>query len=192
MKHLKRIIYIFIIIGIVAATAICFDGLHDDVPVRADAAVVLGAKVYESGTLSPALQARCDRSVDLYKQKVVPIIIVSGGLGREGFWEGDKMRDYLMQQGVPESCIVVDNYGNNSRLTADNACSYFQKQTNNDLSALKIVVVSQYFHITRCRLALRQTGFRQVYGAHAYFFEWLDLYHIPREVVAMVVYWWRK
>jgi uncharacterized SAM-binding protein YcdF (DUF218 family) len=50
------------------------------------------------------------------------------------------------------------------------------------------VVVTQYFHITRSRLALKQAGIQDVSSAHARFFEMRDIYSVLREVVALPVY----
>ena len=50
------------------------------------------------------------------------------------------------------------------------------------------VVVTQYFHIARTMLALRQQGITPVTSAHPAFFELRDLYAIPREAVGTVAY----
>ena len=51
------------------------------------------------------------------------------------------------------------------------------------------VVVTQYFHITRTRYALRRAGVAMVSTAHARYFEMRDLYSIAREAIALPVYW---
>jgi hypothetical protein len=51
-----------------------------------------------------------------------------------------------------------------------------------------VTVVTQYFHISRSRLALRKFGVKDVGKAHARIFEWRDVYSVPREVVAWWVY----
>ena len=50
------------------------------------------------------------------------------------------------------------------------------------------MAISQYFHLTRCRLAFRQAGIAPVYSAHAKLWEWRDLYSTPREVVGLLAY----
>lgn len=68
---------------------------------------------------------------------------MSGGLGKEGFYEADKMKEFLISNAIPESVILVDNYGNNTRLTVENSLKFHQKY-----KFKSIIVVSQYFHVT--------------------------------------------
>ena len=66
------------------------DGLTDTGE-TADAAVVLGSQVNPDGSLFARLEQR-----------------LRGGLGCEGYLEGDRMRDYLRQHGVPAAAIITD------------------------------------------------------------------------------------
>ena len=98
---------------------ISIDGLSKNEN-KADIAVILGNKVNEDGTLSERLQKRLECGLRLYKNKQVKKIIVSGGLGKEGFYEGDKMKGYLIKNNVPDSVIIIDNYGDNTLATVKN------------------------------------------------------------------------
>ncbi|HEY8938378.1 MAG TPA: hypothetical protein VIM65_24325, partial [Cyclobacteriaceae bacterium] len=63
----------------------------------------------------------------------------------------------------------------------------FVKITNgNDKNS--VVVVSQFFHITRTKYILRKLGVENVYGAHADYFEWRDFYSVFREFFAFYQY----
>ena len=159
------------------------DGLRDSGQ-AADVAVVLGNKVNADGTLSERLQQRLDCGLRLYRQGRVRKLLVSGGLGSEGFWEGDKMRDYLRAQGVPDSAIVVDNYGNTTRQTARNAW-----QLQRRLPVGRVLVVSQYYHLTRTKMLFRQAGFATVGGVSPRYFEWRDAYSLLREFGAYYTEW---
>jgi uncharacterized SAM-binding protein YcdF (DUF218 family) len=110
-------------------------------------------------------------------------VIVSGGPSREGPNEATVMAEYLVAKGVPADRIVVDRIGVNTAATARNTASVAKARHWSS-----VLVISQYFHIPRCRLALSQNGFDQVYSAHAHYFEWRDLYSIPREVIAYIAY----
>ncbi|UPT67850.1 MAG: YdcF family protein [Sphingobacteriales bacterium JAD_PAG50586_3] len=116
-------------------------------------AVIFGNKVNEDGTLSPRLKARLDKGVELYKQGLTGYIIVSGGLGKEGFYEGDKMRDYLLTQAIPADVIIVDNKGDNTLATVKNTIAIC-KQRNFPFA----IAVSQYYHITRIKTMFKQEG----------------------------------
>ena len=66
---------------------------------KADVALVLGNKVEPDGTPSARLAARLDRTAELYHEGYFPLVIVSGGTGKEGYPEGTAMRDYLVNKG---------------------------------------------------------------------------------------------
>ncbi|MEL1246226.1 YdcF family protein [Flavobacterium sp. DGU11] len=154
------------------------DGLQDSEG-TADAAVILGTTVNEDGTLSERLRQRVACGLGLYKAGRVNRIIVSGGFGKEGFYEGDKMKAYLVQNGVPSSRIVVDNHGNNTRATAENVL-----KLNDSLGLKSLIVVSQYFHVSRTKMLLRKQGFENVSNVSPRYFEIRDLYSILREFPA--------
>lgn len=167
---------------ILAVTALLWDGLHDDIG-HADLGLVLGNTVNPDGTASPRLAARLDRTLELYQQGLFPRILVSGALGREGHDEAVFMRDCLVSRGVPAAQVSVDSAGYTTFATARNTRSFMHK---NRLGS--VLVVSQYFHITRTRFALKQFGVHPVYSAHARHFELRDLYSIPRELVGLAGY----
>ncbi|MBL4650529.1 MAG: YdcF family protein [Aureispira sp.] len=161
---------------------IIIDGLTDEV-VSCDVVVILGNKVNENGQLSERLKARVDKGLQLYQKGWYQQILVSGGLGKEGHLEGDAMAAYLIQKGVPSAAILIDNKGNNTNATALNTKALFSSQTS-------ITIVSQYYHISRTRLAFQKAGFTSIYGVHADYFELRDFYSIFREFFGYYKYWW--
>jgi uncharacterized SAM-binding protein YcdF (DUF218 family) len=56
------------------------------------------------------------------------------------------------------------------------------------LNIESVMVITQYFHITRTKLAFNKLGFKNVYAAHAEIFEYRDLYSIIREFPAYYKY----
>ncbi|AWH84124.1 YdcF family protein [Flavobacterium album] len=179
---LKRFIKIFLclVIGwfLIHSACIIADGLQDEGK-TADAAVILGTTVNEDGTLSERLRQRVACGLELYKAGRVKYIIVSGGLGKEGFYEGDKMKEYLVQDGVPANRIVTDNQGYNTRDTAKNV-----RKLKDSLKLKSLIAVSQYFHVTRTKMLLRKQGFKDVSNVSPRFFEFRDLFSIVREFPA--------
>jgi vancomycin permeability regulator SanA len=158
------------------------DGLTDDTQ-PADCLLVLGNTVNADGTLSPRLQGRLDKALSLYQADVSPTIFVSGGLGKEGHYEGTAMREYLVAHGVPAAAILVDNAGNTTQATARNFAATAQVRHFSS-----VVVVSQFFHISRTKLLLKQQRFPHIYGAHANYFELRDIYALIREFAAYYAY----
>jgi vancomycin permeability regulator SanA len=165
-----------------AATLIVADGLTDDIH-AADVAIVPGNTVEKDGRPSARLQARLDQTVALYRQGLFPDVIVSGGVGREGFDEAEVMKRYLVEKGVPEGHVHVDSGGATTYLTARNATRIMREH-----GWQSAMVVSQYFHVPRMRLALKRSGITPVFSAHAKYFELRDVYSIAREVVGYGAY----
>lgn len=130
------------------------------------------------GPFSTRLAKRVDCGLQLYQQGRVKRLLVSGGLGKEGHYEGDKMRDYLLKKGVPDSLIVVDNRGNNTTLSVVNTL-----RLQDSLRFKSVIVVSQYFHLTRSKMLFRKKGFKAVSGVSPWYFEWRDVYALGREMV---------
>jgi vancomycin permeability regulator SanA len=157
---------------------ITWDGLRTGQQ-RADMGVILGNKVNEDGSLSERLRQRLACGLALYRSGRVKRLLVSGGLGKEGFYEGDKMRDYLRAHGVPDSVIIVDNQGNNTRQTVRNTL-----RLRPQLRFRSLLVVSQFYHISRTKMLFRQAGFTAVSGASPWYFEWRDAYSLLREFPA--------
>jgi len=185
-KRTKRILLFtalpIMLAFILAATLIVADGLTDDIH-AADVAIVPGNTVEKDGRPSARLQARLDQTVALYRQGLFPDVIVSGGVGSEGFDEAVVMKRYLVENGVPEGRIHVDSGGATTYLTARNATRIMRE--NGWQSAM---VISQYFHVPRMRLALKRSGITPVFSAHAKYFELRDVYSIAREVIGYGAY----
>lgn len=126
IKYLKFVVIFIISWFTIHTIYIIIDGLSDSGE-KADIAIILGNKVNEDGTLSARLEKRLETGIELYKNYRVKKILVSGGLGKEGFYEADKMKEFLISNAIPDSVILVDNYGNNTRLTVENSLKFQQK-----------------------------------------------------------------
>src|SRR3954462_11176637 len=74
----------------------------------ADVIVVMGAAEYR-GAPSPVLKLRLDHAVHLYRRKLAPYVMTTGGPGGDpSFTEGGVGRSYLVDQGVPAEAIIVE------------------------------------------------------------------------------------
>lgn len=182
MKFIKQFCCGLLIWFTVESNITIIDGLLDENIQQADYAVILGNKVNVDGTLSERLEARLQKGLELYQQGIISKIIVSGGLGKEGYWEAKVMANYFYQHNIPQNKIIVDNYGNTTFLTAQNS----QKIIKNPQA--KIIVVSQYHHIRRCKLIFEKMGFINTYGVHAEYWEGRDFYSVFREFFAVYKY----
>ncbi len=109
---------------------------------HADAAVVLGARVYTDGRPSRFLRERVEVGVQLYLDGTVDRIIMSGdGDDSSGFGEPAVMRRVAEQMGVPSDAIIEDPLGVDTYSSCINARDTF--------AASSVIMVSQQFHVPR-------------------------------------------
>lgn len=153
---------------------------------KADLIVVLGNKVYPDGHPSVGLRDRLDRAIEIYQAGYAPLILVSGGIGKEGVDESVAMERYLTQHHIPTAHIVKDGLGKNTRATAHNTMHYLQQ---NQLHS--VIIVSQYYHIARSKLAFKQAGIQRIGQAPSTYFNLHDLYSIFREMIGYPFYYFK-
>jgi len=122
---------------------------------KADAILVLGAAQY-NGRPSPVLKARLDHALQLYEEGFAPTLIVTGGVGAgDTLSEGEVARRYAIENGVPESAILVEREGETSAASVDAAAALMTSQGLH--SAL---LVSDSYHMLRLELLARRAGIR--------------------------------
>ena len=165
-----------------AMAAIAVNGLHDRLA-PADAIVVPGNTILPDGQPSPRLRARLDAALEVYRQRLAPLVIVSGGTGREGYDEAAVMAHYLTDQGVPVQAVLVDSRGANTAMTAAHVAELARSR-----QIRSVIVATQYFHVPRTRWSLEEAGLDVAGTTHPEYFEWRDLYSLAREVPAWLAY----
>ncbi|BCX48803.1 vancomycin high temperature exclusion protein [Haloferula helveola] len=173
------VLFLFVFIALALLVS---SGLNDKIG-HADVALVLGNKVSPDGEPSPRLKARLDKAVELYREGWFPLILVSGGTGKEGYPEGTAMKRYLVASGIPEAAVVVDDDGVDIWASATHTARLIKER---ELES--VFVISQFYHVPRSRLALSKFGIEPVYTAHASFFEPRDVYSTLRELPAYLKY----
>ncbi|MBR0600400.1 YdcF family protein [Sinanaerobacter chloroacetimidivorans] len=186
MKKYKRVISIlvsiFLIWFVIHTLIITIDGLNDDLG-KSDVVVVLGNKIEPNGTPSVRLQGRLNKAIELYEKGYFDYIIVSGGFGKEGYSEAIVMKEYLLEKGISSDCIMVDEEGNDTYSTAKNT-----KKIMDQRGFHTVTVISQFYHITRTRLAFHKAGLDDVYTVHSTSYEARDIYSLIREFPAYYKY----
>ena len=182
---IKRAVFLLLSWVVLHIIYISIDGLQT-FKGNADVAVILGNRVFAGGQLSSWLQGRVDAALLLYQQKRVKKIFASGGISTPedgGSREGDAMKQYLVSKGVPEADIIADNGGQNSYLTAKDFIDWNQSQ-----HYTSVVIVSQFYHVTRCKYIFKKLGYKNVYGASSTRYAWKDIIGTLREVPAFYMY----
>lgn len=173
MKKVKRILCFLLLWFFTHAIAVTIDGVFTQ-PKKSEYAVIFGNTVNADGSLSKRLKARVDKGLELYRDSLVQKLFLSGGLGVEGHYEAQKMADYLLMMGVPETDLIIDDLGDNSWLTTTNFKKMFPE-------ANSIIVVSQFYHLSRAKLTFRKLDFKNVSAASPDYYEIRDFYSLFRE-----------
>ncbi|MFB3826992.1 MAG: YdcF family protein [Bryobacteraceae bacterium] len=125
----------------------------------ADLILVLGAAEYR-GKPSPVLRARLDHGLELYRRKLAPRIMTTGGAGGDpDFTEGGVGRSYLISKGVPSEAIVVETEGESTVHSIALAGEIMRR-----MGLRSAIVVSDGYHIYRVKKMLQARGV-QVYGS---------------------------
>lgn len=181
---MRKIFYILIKLSftylLIASSYIVSTGLVEEKELKSNVALVLGNKVEIDGSPSERLRARLDRVVTLYKEDLIQKIIVSGGLGKEGFDEAKVMKNYLMNQGIAVDHIIEDNLGYTTEKSADNL-----KEILKSHESEPILIISQYYHLPRASYLVKRAGFNNIKSSYARYIEIRDLYSIFRETIAL-------
>ncbi|MGE0713277.1 MAG: YdcF family protein [Planctomycetota bacterium] len=162
---------------------------RERVPERAELGVVLGNRVEPSGEPSAVLGERLERALELYRAGRVERLLVSGGLGAEGFVESEVMARWLVARGVPRERVLEDPLGSTTFHTARHTVGLLRAR-----GWRRVVAVSSDYHLLRCRLALRRAGVADedlgLAGSSSR--RPRDLYAVPRELAGLVYYALRR
>ena len=126
---------------------------QEDQRLPVDAIVVLGAAQY-NGRPSPVLRARLDHALALYREGQAPVVIVTGGVGRgDTTSEAAVGRRYLVAHGVPDSVVIPQSDGRNTRASMNGVQQWLHER-----GLRRVLLVSDPFHMFRLRLEARRTA----------------------------------
>jgi uncharacterized SAM-binding protein YcdF (DUF218 family) len=125
---------------------------------QVDAIVVMGAAQYD-GVPSPLLKARLMHAFDLWKQKIAPRIVLTGG-NKPGdrFTEASASAIFLRQQGVPQEELLQESSSRSTYEALRNVRDLV-KNDPNFAGIERIVIVTDPYHELRSRLTAKEWGF---------------------------------
>jgi SanA protein len=112
----------------------------EDVPSK-QVALLLGAKVYPNGRMSDVMSDRALTALELYKNKKIQKILISGDHGRQSYDEVNTIKDYLLKNSVPAQDIFLDHAGFDTYDSLYRAKAVFQVSS--------VIIVTQDFHLPR-------------------------------------------
>ena len=113
-------------------------------------AIVFGAGLWRDGTPSPVLRDRIATAAELYFNRKVEKLLMSGSNPSSRYNEPGSMREYALRLGVPDDDIVLDFAGQRTYDTCFRARYIFEIDS--------AILVTQAFHLPRALYTCSQMG----------------------------------
>jgi uncharacterized SAM-binding protein YcdF (DUF218 family) len=136
------VVLLGIYLGVCFVQVLTF-GRHDQAR-TVDAIVVMGAANYD-GKPSPVLKSRLDHALELWRQKLAPLIVVTGGKQpADRFTEAATSAQYLTAAGVPADAIVQETNGRTSLQELQAVASLLRNR-----GLRSVLLVSDPYHARR-------------------------------------------
>ncbi len=123
--------------------------------VEVDAVIVLGARVYDNGNVSPILRDRLIIGVEAIDKEISNRILLSGDHGSKDYDEVNSMREYVESLGISSDRIFMDHAGFSTYETMYRAKEIFQIES--------AIIVTQDYHLKRAVFNARMMGI-EAYG----------------------------
>ncbi|MGN6599053.1 MAG: YdcF family protein [Actinomycetes bacterium] len=145
---------VVVAVAVVAVTAgrVWWTARQDDRP-RSDAIVVLGASQY-NGRPSAVLRFRLEQALQLWQDKVAPVIVTVGGRQPgDQYTEAGAGRQWLHEHGVPTDDLVAVETGDDT-LASMKAVAAAMRQRSWDTA----VLVTDPWHSLRAAAMARDQG----------------------------------
>lgn len=120
-----------------------------------DCILVLGCRVYSDNTLSPMLNDRVTKGLELYNNGVSEKLLMSGDHGTANYDEVNNMKQYCVENDVPANVVFLDHAGFSTYESMFRAKEIFE--------ADKIIIVTQKYHLYRAVYIARALGL-EAYG----------------------------
>ena len=153
-----------------------------------DYVIVLGAGLLHGEKVSKLLADRLDKGKKVYDRSYTACkIIVSGGQGPdEKISEAQAMKNYLLEKGVPEEDIIMEDASKDTMENLVNSKALIDRRKGRKDTA----VVTSSYHIFRAMIYARRISFPVTgIGAHIAFYYWPSA--MIREYAALVKYYWK-
>ena len=124
----------------------------NDELVKSDIGIILGG--------ISMIPYRVNGGIELYKKGIVKKLLVSGGIGftaKNKNIEAYEMKEYLINKGIPEEDIIVED---KSRNTKENMINSLKLIDSYD----KVIIITSDFHLNRAIKLFKKYSNKEVYG----------------------------
>ncbi len=112
---------------------------------RADAGVILGAAVWGGNRPSPVLRERINKGFEIYKNKNVSKLVLTGGGSPNELTEAEVSRNELVKYGVDKDNLYIEKKSNSTV----EQIHYIRDKLYKKLNWHKVVLISDNYHLFR-------------------------------------------
>ena len=136
-----------------------------------DYVIIHGCGLAEGERMTKLLSNRVDKAIQIYRKcRGKPMLIPSGGQGAdERRSEAQAMKDYLLEQGIPEDKILLEDRSATTRENILNSKALIDERGGRKKTAL----VSSNYHVYRCLRLARELGLKCIgIGADVALYYW--------------------
>lgn len=156
-----------------------------------DYVVILGCRIRPDGTLYPLIRGRVDRAIKFVNDQFLctgkrAVLVPSGGKGSdEKLAEAEAMANYLREQGIPESRILIENQ---STTTKENM-RFSKRLIDAQKQDSKVAFSTSSYHVFRGGLLAREENWSiDGMGSKTKWFYWPNAY--LREFIGLFTESW--
>ena len=159
-----------------------------------DYILILGCQIKKDGTLTNLLKGRADRAIEFAKMQKDNtgkdiVFVPSGGKGSdEVIAEADAIKNYLLESGIPEEKILVENRSANTFENLRNSMELIRQDTKADDP--KLAFSTTNYHVFRSGVIASRQGIKaEGIGAKTKRYFWINAF--IREFIAALVSEWK-
>jgi uncharacterized SAM-binding protein YcdF (DUF218 family) len=161
--------------------------LKPNIPERADAVIVLGAKVNLDNTPSAELYYRSIEGVAMVQQNRAKYILFTGGVGLGKTAESVIGSKIALQNGIPRERILTENQSHNTFQNIEEIKPIAEKY-----GIKSVIIVSDQYHVARGVLVAKKMGFEPIFWTYpnmSYLKPKDVVWSYAREAAAMLIYY---
>ncbi|MBR6359289.1 MAG: YdcF family protein [Lachnospiraceae bacterium] len=155
-----------------------------------DYIMILGCRIRKDGTLTNLLKGRADRAIEFAEMQEKAngkkvIFVPSGGKGSDEVKsEAEAIRDYLVQTGIPEERILVENKSENTYQNFGFSVKLMKEDP-------AIAFSTTNYHVFRSGILAAKQGIKaEGIGSRTKSYFWINAF--VREFVATLHYEWKS
>jgi len=142
--------------SIIFLAFMAFTGVQKILPKRTDFdyVIISGSELEEDGSVSPVLEARLQKAIELYKNDPTPPLMIAAGgrAGKDPVAEGEVMALYLREHGVSSEDIVTELLSKNTEDKIVNSKAIIEKGDRGTYTAM----VTSDYNVFRSLTAARK------------------------------------